>query len=92
MRSQLYHRFVIRHSNRNELQKFLLQQGTYTNIHYPIPLHLQNSAKELGYKEGDFPNAEEQAKTILSLPIYPHITKEQINAVVENIEAFTKEQ
>jgi len=86
----VYQVFVIRCGNRDELQKFLLQQGIDTKVHYPIPIHLQNSAKDFGYKKGDFPNTEEQAKTILSLPIYPHITKEQINAVVENIKAFTK--
>jgi len=57
-------------------------------IHYPIPVHLQKAASGLGYKAGDFPVAESQADRILSLPIYPELTKKKLQYITENIRKF----
>ena len=84
----VYQTFVISCSNRNELKEYLLKQGIETKIHYPIPIHLQTPSKSLGYKKGDFPEAEKQAETILSLPIYSGINNEQINYIINKISAF----
>ena len=83
-----YHNFVIQTEKRDELQKYLYDQGIETKIHYPIPIHLQKASKKLGYKQGDFPVVERQAKTILSLPLYPELTNEQINLVIKGIKSF----
>ncbi len=84
----VYHNFVIMTEKRNELQKFLLENGIETKIHYPIPIHLQEASKYFGYKEGDFPVVESQAKKILSLPIYPGLKEWQIEYVINKIKTF----
>jgi dTDP-4-amino-4,6-dideoxygalactose transaminase len=71
--------------NRDSLERFLNSNSICTNKHYPIPIHLQNAYKELGFKDGDFPIAEEISKTQLSLPIYYGMTGEQINYVIDKI-------
>jgi len=81
----VYHRYMIRHPKRDEMQKFLTLNGIDTKVNYPIPLHLQPAAKSLGYKRGDFPMAERLADTILSLPIYPELENEQVFYVVEKV-------
>ncbi len=81
----VYHTFIIQAQQRDALQAFLLQQGIETKVHYPIPIHLQEVLKPLGYKRGDFPVAEKQAEKILSLPIYPELTQEQLELVVSEI-------
>ncbi len=67
----VYHLYVIRTAEREKHQLELTAKGIQTMIHYPVPIHLQKAYKHLGYKEGDFPIAEEIAKTCLSLPIWP---------------------
>ena len=84
----VYHTFIIQVNKRDKLQKFLLQKGIETKIHYPIPIHLQRAAQYLGYKKGDFPKAEKQAEKILSLPIYPELKEEQLELVVKEIRNF----
>jgi dTDP-4-amino-4,6-dideoxygalactose transaminase len=84
----VYHRFIIQCEKRDELQKYLLEKGIDTKVHYPIPLHLQKAAGYLGYKEGDFPVSEKQAKKILSLPCYPALKDEQVELVIKEINAF----
>ncbi len=84
----VYHTFVIQCENRDELQQYLLKLGIETKVHYPIPIHLQKSAAALRYKQGDFPTAERQAKTILSLPIYPELSDSEIEAVCKEIRMF----
>ena len=86
----VYHTFVIQAERRDELQKFLLDAGVETNIHYPIPIHLQPAARELGYRLGDLPVTDRLSQTILSLPIYPELTSEQKETVVEVIKSFYK--
>lgn len=84
----VYHLFVIRVTNRDRLQKHLYEHGVQTMIHYPVSPHLQPSYKELGYKVGDFPVAEELASTSLSLPIFVGMTKAQVHYVSVIIEEF----
>lgn len=84
----VWHIFGIRCDRRDELEAFLKENGIGTNKHYPIPMHLQECYKDLGFKEGDFPIAEEISKTELSLPLYYGMTDEEIEYVVERINAF----
>ena len=86
----VYHLYVIRSKNRDDLQKYLSERNVYIGLHYPIPLHLQNAYMNLGYKEGDFPITERMAKEILSLPMYPDLTDNQQKHVVERIKEFTQ--
>lgn len=85
-----YHLFVIQTEERNALQNYLEQNLIETKIHYPIPIHLQKCAKDLGYKKGDFPNVEKQSQTILSLPIHQTLKKAQLDFVIEKIRKFFK--
>ena len=66
----------------------LENRGVETKIHYPVPIHLQEASRELGYKLGDFPVTEEQAKSILSLPIYPELEQDQLELVANSIQSF----
>jgi len=84
----VYHLYVIRTRRRHELQEWLKSKGIGTGLHYPIPLHLQKTYEYLGYKEGDFPVAEESAKQILSLPMFPELTGEEIETVASEIKTF----
>jgi dTDP-4-amino-4,6-dideoxygalactose transaminase len=84
----VYHTFVIQAQRRDELREYLSARGIETAIHYPVPIHLNAAAKELGFPEGSFPVAEQQARRILSLPIYPELTKSQIIRVCDSIRAF----
>ncbi len=86
----VYHNFVIQvHANqRDELMRFLLEQGIETKIHYPVPLHLQPIAKRLSYQQSDFPITEKIIKEIVSLPIYPFLKDGQIEFVCQSIGQF----
>ena len=84
----VWHIFGIRCKERDALEKYLHEHGIGTNKHYPIPMHLQESYKDLGFKEGDFPIAEKISKTELSIPMYYGITDEEISYVVEVINEF----
>lgn len=81
----VYHLYVIRVQNRDALGDWLNENGIATGIHYPIPIHLQKAYAELGYKEGDFPITEEHAKEIISLPMFPEISEDQVEYVVDVI-------
>jgi len=83
-----YHNFIVRHAKRDQLMAHLTQRGVGTRVHYPIPIHLQDCARNLGYKQGDFPRAELQARTILSLPIYPELSDAEIDYVIESLCSF----
>ncbi|GAB4420919.1 MAG: DegT/DnrJ/EryC1/StrS family aminotransferase [Bacteriovoracaceae bacterium] len=80
----VYHLYVVEVSNRDEVSKALKEVGVSTGVHYPTPLHMQPALKFLGHKEKDFPVSYESAGRILSLPIFPEITDQQINHVMEN--------
>jgi dTDP-4-amino-4,6-dideoxygalactose transaminase len=85
-----WHLYIVRHPQRDELKKFLDENGVGNAVHYPIPLHLQKAYAYLGHKPGDFPVAEKAAREVLSLPIYPELTDTQIQRVVEVIKEFFK--
>jgi dTDP-4-amino-4,6-dideoxygalactose transaminase len=84
----VYHTFVIQAERRENLRSFLTDRGVGTAIHYPIPIHLQDAASELGYAKGSFPIAEHQAERILSLPIYPELSLDEITYVTDCIRSF----
>ena len=86
----VYHLYVIQTLQRDALQKFLNENGISTGLHYPLPLHLQECFKELGYKKGDFPNTETLADQCLSLPMFAELQDEQIGYVVEHMKFFFK--
>jgi dTDP-4-amino-4,6-dideoxygalactose transaminase len=79
----VWHLFVIRHARRDALQAELQKRGIATLIHYPIPLHLQPAFAGLGGRRGEFPVSEKAAAEILSLPLYPELTDEQVRAVCD---------
>jgi dTDP-4-amino-4,6-dideoxygalactose transaminase len=79
----VYHLYVVRVQERDGLQRDLTQAGIGTGVHYPTPLHLQKAYVWLGYAPGDFPVAERVAAEILSLPMYPQLTCEQQDRVVD---------
>ena len=84
----IYHLFVIQTPKRDRLKNFLTDNNIQTGIHYPIPIHLQPCAKDLGYKKGDFPNVEKQSEQILSLPIHNGLDEKTINYVADKIVEF----
>jgi dTDP-4-amino-4,6-dideoxygalactose transaminase len=84
----VYNQFSIRCSKRNELREFLGAAGIPTEIYYPVPLHLQPAFAYLGYRPGDFPQAEMASKEVLALPIYPELTAAQQESVVHAIADF----
>jgi dTDP-4-amino-4,6-dideoxygalactose transaminase len=86
----VYHLYVIRTQKRDDLQTYLSENGINTGLHYPIPLHLQSAYSNNGLKEGDFPITEKIAKEILSLPMFPHLTEQQILYIAEKIRQFFK--
>lgn len=87
-REHVFHIFGIKCDNRDELADYLKNRGIQTNIHYPIPIHLQGAYQSLGYKKGDFVNAERLAESELSLPLYYGMTDEEIDYVIDAINAW----
>ena len=81
----VYHLYVIQAENREALRQHLAEQGIETGLHYPIPLHLQEAYRSLGYRRGDFPVAERLAERALSLPMYPDLTFEAVEHVASPI-------
>ena len=80
--------FRSRSKQRDSLQDFLHGRGIGTGIHYKTPVHLQEAARDLGYKKGDFPAVEDACAEILSLPIYPELEEESQMYIIENIKEF----
>jgi dTDP-4-amino-4,6-dideoxygalactose transaminase len=81
----VYHLYVVQAEEREALQADLNRAGVQTGIHYPIPIHLQPAYAFLGHSRGSFPEAEAQASKVLSLPMFPELTSEQIKVVAEAV-------
>lgn len=81
----VYHLYVIRLKNRDQVQAKLARANISTQIHYPVPLHLQRAYSSLGHKAGDFPVAEKLAAEILSLPMYPQLTLQDQKDIVQKV-------
>lgn len=86
--SGVFHLYVVQVDKRDALFKELNASHIQALIHYPIPLHLQKAFRYLGYRKGDFPNAERISKKIISLPMHPDLTKKQVDFVVDTIKNF----
>lgn len=84
----VFHQYVVRAYRREELREFLSARNIGTEVYYPIPLHLQPVFVYLGYREGDFPEAERAAKEVLALPMFPELTEEEQHWVVKSIADF----
>ncbi len=84
----VWHIFAIRCEDRSALEEYLNNKGIGTNKHYPIPLHLQECYKDLGYQKGDFPVAEKISESELSLPMFYGMTEEEIKYVINSINSF----
>jgi dTDP-4-amino-4,6-dideoxygalactose transaminase len=84
----VYHLFVVRTKERARLMPFLAERGVSTLIHYPTPIHLQEVYQPLGCGKGSFPEAERAADEILSIPIYPSLSRDEVSHVCESIRAF----
>ncbi len=87
----VWHQYVIRTSRREELRAFLTEREIGSEVYYPVPLHLQDALKFLGYKEGDFPEAERAAREVLALPIFPELREDEQLTVVKAIAEFLSE-
>jgi dTDP-4-amino-4,6-dideoxygalactose transaminase len=86
----VYHVYAIRAKNRNEWQQALQEKGIQTGIHYPIPVHLLPAYADLGYMAGDFPYSERAANEVLSLPMFPELTRGQCEEVCDALTHLTK--
>ncbi len=84
----VYHNFVIQVPDRTQLMAYLADNSIETKIHYPIPLHLMEMSRSLGYQKGDFPVTEWQSERIVSLPIYPELSDEQVDVVCDLIKQY----
>lgn len=81
----VYHMYIIQSENREAMLSKLKEKGVATGVYYPVPLHLQKVYKNLGYKEGDMPVAEYLSHRTFAIPVYPELTEEQVNYIVESI-------
>ena len=85
---QVFHTYVVRVKDRDELLSYLLDNQIEAKVHYPIPLHLQKAASYLGYKPGDFPVCEDHCRTIITLPVHQHLTSQEVDYVIEHVRKF----
>jgi dTDP-4-amino-4,6-dideoxygalactose transaminase len=84
----IFHQYTVRVERRDELQAHLKSQGIGSAIYYPVPLHLQPCFSHLGYRRGRFPESERASGEVLSLPVYPELTRPQLDCVIEAIRGF----
>jgi dTDP-4-amino-4,6-dideoxygalactose transaminase len=84
----VWHVYAIRHGRRDALAAFLKERGIRTGLHYPVPLHLQPVCRSLGLKPGALPQAEAACREVLSLPMFPKITRKEIEAVAQAVIDF----
>jgi dTDP-4-amino-4,6-dideoxygalactose transaminase len=81
----VYHVYTLRSEDRNMLQQTLTEAGIQTGIHYPVPVHMQTAYSDLGYSQGAFPQSEKAAAEVLSLPLFPEMTDQQIQTVSQAV-------
>jgi dTDP-4-amino-4,6-dideoxygalactose transaminase len=86
--THVFHQYVIRADRRDALREHLTRSGIATEVYYPVPLHLQDALRDLGYRPGDFPETERAAAEVLALPIFPELRDEEQERVVDAIQAF----
>ena len=86
--THIFHQYTVRVPRRDDLRSFLASKEIGTEIYYPVPLHLQECFRSLGYREGDLPESERAAKECLSLPVYPELSEEQQQFVAEGVLEF----
>lgn len=86
----VYHLYIIQVKDRDRLLAVLQDAGIEAKVHYPIPLHLQECSRHLGYSAGDFPVAEEQCRNIITLPGHSYLSRKQIEYVIEKVRKFYK--
>jgi len=84
----IFHQYTVRVERRDELQAHLKSQGIGSAIYYPVPLHLQPCFSHLGYRPGRLPESERASREVLSLPVYPELTREQLDRVIGTIRGF----
>jgi dTDP-4-amino-4,6-dideoxygalactose transaminase len=84
----VYHIFPLFTPERDALREYLQKAGISTGLHYPIPAHLQPAYRHLGYREGDLPETERACKEVLSLPMYPELTREAVSSIVDSVQQF----
>jgi dTDP-4-amino-4,6-dideoxygalactose transaminase len=84
----IYHIYAVRVQNRGELISALVEKDIHCGIHYPVPIHLQDAYRFLGYKKGSFPVAEKCADELISLPMFPELSRAQIEEVSDGIKSF----
>ena len=85
----IYNQYILTvPERRDELKAHLAEKGVASAVYYPLPFHLQECFSGLGYKQGDFPNSEYASEHCLALPIYPELTREMQDCVVEGIRSF----
>lgn len=84
----VFHLYILRVQRRDELLAHLQKQGVEAKIHYPIPVHLQKAAAHLGYKAGDFPVSERDARCIITLPSHQHLTPEEVEYAIQQVRQF----
>lgn len=87
-RSPAWYFYVVRTERRDDLGEYLDERDIETGVHYPTPVHLQPPYRDRGYTEGDFPVAEEWSEKILSLPVHPHLSDEQVEHVISSVRSF----
>ena len=89
-RSHVFHVYAIRTARRDELIQSLAQKGISCGIHYPVPVHLQEAYRSLGYSRGAFPVAERCANEFVSLPMFPELTPAQVETVAREVRAWVE--
>jgi dTDP-4-amino-4,6-dideoxygalactose transaminase len=87
----VYHQFTVRCSERDQLREYLKSMEIDTGVYYPNPLHLEEAYRYLGYKHGDLPEAERACREVLSLPVFPELTEQQLAHVACAIRCFSEQ-